>query len=111
MTLQRLYRLGEELVANANSRDPFQIADEIGLQIQMIKDFTVLKGVYMILHEVPWAFINDNLDDCVRRYETTAGPLKSDTLTAQILHPFRRSYSWGCERGDRLVCQSPRRLA
>ena len=48
---------------------------------------------------------------CVRRYETTAGPLKSDTLTAQILHPFRRSYSWGCERGDRLVCQSPRRLA
>ena len=54
MTLQRLYRLGEELVANANSRDPFQIADEIGLQIQMVKDFTVLKGVYMILHEVPW---------------------------------------------------------
>ena len=32
---------------------------------------------------------------CVRRSETTAGPLKSDTLTAQIRHPFRRSDSWG----------------
>ena len=67
LTLQKIYRLGEELVAVANSRDPFQIADEIGLQIQMVKDFTVLKGVYMILHEVPWAFINDNLDDQMRR--------------------------------------------
>ena len=48
---------------------------------------------------------------CVRRSETTAGPLKSDTLTAQIRHPFRRSDSWGCKRGDRLVCWPPRRLA
>ena len=67
MTLQKIYRLGEELVADANSRNPFQIADEIGLQIQMVKDFTVLKGVYMILHEVPWAFINDNLDEQLKR--------------------------------------------
>ena len=54
LTLHRLYRLGEELVANANSRDPFQIADEIGLQIQMVKDFTVLKGVYRMPNIIVW---------------------------------------------------------
>ena len=32
--------------------------------------------------------------NCVRRRETTAEPSKSDTLTAEILHPFRRSDSW-----------------
>lgn len=39
--------------------------------------------------------------DCVRRSETTAGPLKSDTLTAENRHPFRWSDSWRNWRGDR----------
>lgn len=41
----------------------------------MVKDFTVLKGVYMILHEVPWAFINDNLflDKCYGESKRTLG--------------------------------------
>ena len=60
---------------------------------------------------IPLEVLKQMPAECVRRSETTAGPLKSDTLTAQILHPFRRSDSWGCERGDRLVCRSPRRLA
>lgn len=92
MTLHRLYRLGEELVANANSRDPFQIADEIGLQIQMVKDFTVLKGVYMILHEVPWAFINDNLDDRMKRivcaHEIGHHLLHQDLVRQTMLQEF-----------------------
>ena len=94
LTLQRLYRLGEELVANANSRDPFQIADEIGLQIQMVKDFTVLKGVYMILHEVPWAFINDNMDDRMKRivcaHEIGHHLLHQDLVRQTMLVPFIR---------------------
>ena len=92
LTLHRLYRLGEELVANANSRDPFQIADEIGLQIQMVKDFTVLKGVYMILHEVPWAFINDNLDDQMKRivcaHEIGHHLLHQDLVRQTMLQEF-----------------------
>ena len=92
MTLHRLYRLGEELVANANSRDPFQIADEIGLQIQMVKDFTVLKGVYMILHEVPWAFINDNLDEQLKRivcaHEIGHHLLHQDLVRQTMLQEF-----------------------
>lgn len=92
MTLQRLYRLGEDLVANANSRDPFQIADEIGLQIQMVKDFTILKGVYMILREVPWAFINDNLDDRMKRivcaHEIGHHLLHQDLVRQTMLQEF-----------------------
>lgn len=38
---------------------------------------------------------------CVRRSETTAGPLKSDTLTAENRHPFRWSDSWRNWREDR----------
>lgn len=49
-------------------------------------------------------------DDCVRRCETTPRPSRSDTLTAEIRHSFRRSDSWSCKRGDRLVCQPPRRF-
>lgn len=67
MSLHRLYRIGEELVSAANSRDPFYIADVLGVQIQMVEDFTLLKGVYMILNEVPWIFINDNLDEMTKR--------------------------------------------
>ena len=92
MTLQKIYRLGEELVADANSRDPFQIADEIGLQIQMVKDFTVLKGVYMILHEVPWAFINDNLDEQLKRivcaHEIGHHVLHQDLVRQTMLQEF-----------------------
>ena len=39
--------------------------------------------------------------NCVRRCGTTAGPLKSDTLTAENRHPFRRSDSWRNWHGDR----------
>lgn len=92
MTLQKIYRLGEELVADANSRNPFQIADEIGLQIQMVKDFTVLKGVYMILHEVPWAFINDNLDEQLKRivcaHEIGHHVLHQDLVRQTMLQEF-----------------------
>ena len=92
LTLQKIYRLGEELVAVANSRDPFQIADEIGLQIQMVKDFTVLKGVYMILHEVPWAFINDNLDEQLKRivcaHEIGHHLLHQDLVRQTMLQEF-----------------------
>ena len=38
---------------------------------------------------------------CVRRCGTTAGPLKSDTLTAENRHPFRWSDSWRNWHGDR----------
>lgn len=92
LTLQKIYRLGEELVADANSRNPFQIADEIGLQIKMVKDFTVLKGVYMILHEVPWAFINDNLDEQLKRivcaHEIGHHVLHQDLVRQTMLQEF-----------------------
>ena len=48
--------------------------------------------------------------NCIRRRETTVEPFKSDTPTAEIRHSFRWSDSWGCKRGDRLICQPPRRL-
>ena len=47
---------------------------------------------------------------CIRRRETTVEPFKSDTPTAEIRHSFRWSDSWGCKRGNRLICQPPRRL-
>ena len=52
----------------------------------------------------------DLLIQCIRRRETTVEPFKSDTPTAEIRHSFRWSDSWGCKRGDRLICQPPRRL-
>lgn len=92
MTLQRLYRIGEELVSAANSRDPFQIADALGIQIQMVRDFTVLKGVYMILSNVPWIFINDNLDEMMQRivcaHEIGHHVLHQDLVRETVLQEF-----------------------
>ena len=92
MTLQMLYRTGDELVSAANSRDPFQIADTLGIQIQMVKDFTVLKGVYMILHDVPWIFINDNLDERMKQivcaHEIGHHMLHQDLVKETILQEF-----------------------
>ena len=34
------------------------------------------------------------MTNCVRRCKTTARPSRSDTLTAEIRHPFRWSDSW-----------------
>ena len=79
MTLHRLYRLGEELVANANSRDPFQIAAEIGLQIQMVKDFTVLKG----------GIDNKTLDSLKRGKNIMRTPPRQITSTGEIEQSFR----------------------
>ena len=92
MTLQRLYRIGEKLVSAANSRDPFQIADALGIQIQMVRDFTVLKGVYMILSNVPWIFINDNLDEMMKRivcaHEIGHHVLHQDLVRETVLQEF-----------------------
>lgn len=92
MTLQRLYRIGEELVSAANSRDPFQIADALGIQIQMVRDFTVLKGVYMILSDVPWIFINDNLGEVMKRivcaHEIGHHVLHQDLVRETVLQEF-----------------------
>lgn len=92
MTLQRLYRIGEGLVSTANSRDPFQIADALGVQIQMVRDFTVLKGVYMILSDVPWIFINDNLDEVMKRivcaHEIGHHVLHQDLVRETVLQEF-----------------------
>ena len=92
MILQKIYCLGERLVAAANSRDPFQIADEIGLQIQMVKDFTVLKGFYMILHVVPWEFIYDYLVEQLKRivcaHEIGHHVLHQDLVRQTMLQEF-----------------------
>lgn len=92
MALQSLYRAGEDLVLFAQSRDPFKIADTLGIQIQMVKDFTVLKGVCMILSEVPWTFINDNLDEVMKKivcaHELGHHMLHKDLMRQAILQEF-----------------------
>ena len=53
------------------------------------------------LNEMHLGTMASHFAECVRRRGTTARPPKSDTLTVENRHPFRRSDSWKNWRGDR----------
>ena len=69
----------------------------------MIAGFALLCWGALKTDNVAVLYIGNILSfaSCVRRCETTAGPLRSDTLTDENRHPCRYSDSWNNWRGDR----------
>ena len=99
-----------EVVVFATIRDRFQVFGISPVGDTDTSDLALFCHIYCLL------FLNNGIigklipgdsatlfhkTDCVRRCGTTAGPLKSDTLTAENRHPCRYSDSWINWRGDR----------
>lgn len=59
---QRIYQKALELIKKYNTRDPFQIAEELGVTLMFREDFKNLKGMYKVILRNRYIFINSNLE-------------------------------------------------
>lgn len=49
MTSKMLSKVGTSLVRRFGTRDPFQIARELGISVLLCEDFGSLKGMYRVI--------------------------------------------------------------
>lgn len=59
--------VGAELVSKYGTRDPFEIAKELGINVLLCEDFGPLKGMYTVIKRNRFIFINQDLDDQMQR--------------------------------------------
>ena len=61
MTAKQLSEVGEKLVKRCGTRDPFEIARQIGVEGLFCPDFGSMKGMYRVVRRNRFIFINDSL--------------------------------------------------
>ncbi len=66
MTAEACFRVGDELVRRFHTRDPFAIAEGLGIHIYEA-DFNRLKGMYRVICRRRCIFLNQNLDENTAR--------------------------------------------
>lgn len=66
MTVLSCAKLGAELVQRFGTRDPFVIAEGLGIHVYEA-DFDRLKGMYRVIKRRRCVFINRNLDEATAR--------------------------------------------
>lgn len=67
MSLDLITQKGAKLVEKYGTRDPFQIAKELGIKIMFVDNFDKLKGVYRVIKRNRWIFINSNLPERMQK--------------------------------------------
>lgn len=63
MAVSDVYTLGDALVKRFATRNPFLIAEQLGIHVLFCKDFGPLKGMYRVIKRNRFIFINRELDD------------------------------------------------
>jgi len=59
--------IGAELVLKYGTRDPFEIAKELGIIVLFCDDFGPLKGMYTVIKRNRFILINQDLDDQMKK--------------------------------------------
>ena len=67
MANSRLLEIGSRLVEQFDTRDPFIIAKELGIQIMNVDTLRRLKGAYNVIQGTRWIFLNGNLSEQKRK--------------------------------------------
>ena len=62
MNAEQLSRVGEKLVKRCGSRDPFEIARQLGINVMLCENFGSLKGMYRVIKRNRFIFLNNSLD-------------------------------------------------
>ena len=57
----------ERLVKSCSTRNPFKIAEELGIHVLYNSEFQSLKGMYNVISQSRFIFINSNLDEREQR--------------------------------------------
>ena len=63
MASDYIHKEARRLVRWAGTRNPFQIADELGIHVIYDNDFKALKGMYKVILQSRFIFINGNISE------------------------------------------------
>lgn len=67
MKAEKLSDVGRNLVKRFDTRDPFRIAKELGIEVMFCEDFGPLKGMYRVVKRNRFIFINQDLSASMQR--------------------------------------------
>ena len=67
MSAKHLSKVGSDLVRRCGTRDPFRIAQELGIEVLFCEDFGPLKGMYRVIKRNRFIFINKDLSPRMQR--------------------------------------------
>lgn len=67
MTARQLSEVGERLVRRCGTRDPFEIARQLGVEVLFCPDFGSMKGMYRVVKRTRFIFLNRNLTPQMQR--------------------------------------------
>ena len=67
MNAEQLSRVGARLVKRCGTRDPFEIARQLGVNVIFCEDFGSLKGMYRVIKRNRFIFLNNELDENMLR--------------------------------------------
>lgn len=63
----RAFSMPRRLIRRFNTRDPFEIADELSITVLIRSDFVRQKGAFAVVGNNSFIFINDNLSEYMQR--------------------------------------------
>ena len=67
MTVKQLSEIGEGLVKRCGTRDPFEIAQQLGAEVLFCEGFNSMKGMYRVIKRNRFIFINRDLTPQMQR--------------------------------------------
>ena len=67
MSAEYLTEIGRDLVKRCGTRDPFRIADDLGIIVLHNSDVVKLKGMYRVIKRNRFIFINENLSEQMQK--------------------------------------------
>lgn len=89
---QFLAQVGADLVERFKTRDPFAIADALGIKVLFCDGFGSLKGMYRVVKRNRFIFINKDLDERMQRivcaHELGHDQLHRHLAVGGVLHEF-----------------------
>ena len=92
MSQQYIHHLAQELVERFGTRDPFTIAEALGVHIRMVDTFVNLKGMYRVILGERYIFLSSNLDKRTQRivcaHELGHDQLHRTLATSSIIQEF-----------------------
>lgn len=67
MTARQLSEVGEMLVRRCGTRNPFEIARQLGVEVLFCPDFGSMKGMYRVVKRTRFIFLNRDLTPQMQR--------------------------------------------
>ena len=100
MNAEQLSRVGEKLVKRCGSRDPFEIARQLGINVMLCENFGSLKGMYRVIKRNRFIFLNNSLDENMLRivcaHELGHDQLHRNMAKTTPIHEFMVSAKYSC---------------